>query len=170
MTDKHEAWLSLGSNLGDRLAALTGGVRYLLDQGLELIDCSGVYETEPVGYEDQPDFYNMVVHIGTALKPLELLKVCQQAEKAYRRERTVRWGPRTLDVDILLYDELILDTEELTLPHPRMGERAFVLGPLGEIEPALLKELGLPHLSNGIVLQITSADVKMIIVGSRGAR
>ncbi|MCL1804533.1 MAG: 2-amino-4-hydroxy-6-hydroxymethyldihydropteridine diphosphokinase [Clostridiales bacterium] len=166
MADKHDVWLSLGSNIGDRLAALAGGLRYLLDHGLELVDCSGVYETEPVGYEEQPDFYNMVVRAATDLAPLELLGICREAEEEQRRERTIRWGPRTLDVDILLYDDLVMDTQELTLPHPRMGERAFVLGPLGDMDPGLLNKLGLPHLIKGIVLQIPAADVRMMIAGT----
>lgn len=157
----HEAWLSLGSNLGDRYETLLGGAAYLLKHGLELRNCSGIYETKPVGYTDQPDFYNMVVQIATGLEPLALLDICQKAENEYRRERTLRWGPRTLDVDILLYDELRLDTDRLTLPHPRMGERAFVLGPLGDTDPGLLHKFGLPHLREGIVLQIPAADVKM---------
>jgi 2-amino-4-hydroxy-6-hydroxymethyldihydropteridine diphosphokinase len=159
----HKAWLSLGSNIGDRYDTLVGGVRYLLGCGLALLDCSGVYETEPVGYEAQPYFYNMVIHVATLLEPLDLLGVCQRAEKAHRRERTIRWGPRTLDIDILLYDDLKLDLPELTLPHPRMGERAFVLGPLGDVAPGLLKSYGFSHLHNGIVLQIPAGDVKMKI-------
>ena len=157
----HQAWLSLGSNMGDRYETLLGGLKYLLRHGLALLDCSGVYETEPVGYTDQPNFYNMVLHAATELAPLELLEACQQAEAAHKRTRTVRWGPRTLDVDILLYEEVEMDLPELTLPHPRMGERAFVLGPLGDMDQELLRKRGLPHLTKGIVSQIPAADVKI---------
>jgi len=163
----HQVWLSLGSNLGDRYENLLGGASYLLDQGLELLNNSGVYETAPVGYTDQPDFYNMALHLSTVLDPLELLKLCQQAEFEHKRERTVRWGPRTLDVDILLYDRVELDLPELTLPHPRMAERAFVLGPLGEMDPGLLRKLGLEENREGIVLQIHAADVRMRLVDKK---
>ena len=156
-----QVWLSLGSNMGDRYETLLGGLAYLLSHGLELLHCSGVYETEPVGYTDQPAFYNMVIHAATELSPHALLELCQQAETAHKRTRAVRWGPRTLDVDILLYGDIVLDLPELTLPHPRMGERAFVLGPLGDMDPELLRRMGLPHLQNGIVLHIPADDVKI---------
>jgi len=140
---------------------LLGGMAYLFDHGLDLLDCSGVYETEPVGVTEQPLFYNIVVHAATRLEPFVLLDVCQQAEKAQRRERGARWGPRTLDVDVLLYNEVRMDLPELTIPHPRMRERAFVLGPLEDIDPEVLRRWDFPVLREGIVLQIPAADVKM---------
>jgi len=158
---EHRVWLSLGSNLGDRQENLLHGATYLLTHGLSQPDCSGIYETEPVGYTDQPDFLNMVLCATSALSPMALLEVCQEAEAALRRERTVRWGPRTLDVDILLIDDLVMDTPALTLPHPRMAERAFVLGPLAELDPALIKKRGLPALREGIILKIPAEDVKI---------
>ncbi len=161
----HDVWLSLGSNLGDRYEHLMGGLAFLLANGLELRNCSGIYETEPVGYTEQPSFYNMAVHCRTSLEPLALLEICRQAEKAYKRQRTLRWGPRTLDVDILLIDDLIIDWPELTVPHPRMAERAFVLGPLGEMDRDLLAKWNLPWIHEGIVLKIAAADVKMNITG-----
>ena len=146
----HDVWLGLGSNLGDRRTNMLGGVRYLLDRGMELIKCSGIYETEPVGYTDQPDFYNMVVHVRSALSPLELLEACQKAEKKMKRESTFRWGPRTLDVDILYIDDLVVDLPELIVPHPRIGERAFVLGPLAEIDPGILQSRGLTQSASDL--------------------
>jgi len=169
MTSVHQVWLSLGSNLGDRFEHLQEGAAFLLAHGLTLLNCSGVYETIPVGYTDQPDFLNMVVHASTALEPLALLEVCQQAEKARQRERIIHWGPRTLDVDILLYDELILDHPDLTLPHPRMAERAFVLGPLEEMDPGLMKKLGLSGVFEGIVLKTPAEHVKIRIANRIGA-
>lgn len=157
----HQAVLSLGSNLGDRYENLAEGAAYLSTHGLTLIDCSSVYETEPVGYTDQPDFLNIVLRVATVLAPLDLLEVCQQAERARLRERTVHWGPRTLDVDILLYDEVIMDDPVLTLPHPRMAERAFVLGPLAEMDAALIEKHGLIGKSDGIILKIPAADVRI---------
>ena len=156
-----EVWLSLGSNLGDRCENLLQGAAYLLTHGLSPVDCSGIYETEPVGYTDQPDFLNMVLHATSDLMPMYLLQLCQQAEAVLLRERTIRWGPRTLDVDILLIDDLVLDRPDLTLPHPRMAERAFVLGPLAEMNPDLLKKWGLPDIREGIVLKIPAEDVKI---------
>ena len=101
---------------------------------------SGVYETAPVGGPTQDPYLNLVVEIRTSLEPYELLGVCQDLEQEARRVRTVRWGPRTLDVDVLLYGELQLTDPDLIVPHPRMYERAFVLYPLSELGPELLSE------------------------------
>ena len=101
---------------------------------------SGVYETAPVGGPTQDPYLNLVVEIRTSLEPYELLGVCQDLEQEARRVRTVRWGPRTLDVDVLLYGELQLTDPDLIVPHPRMYERAFVLYPLAELAPELLAE------------------------------
>ncbi|MDR1193192.1 MAG: 2-amino-4-hydroxy-6-hydroxymethyldihydropteridine diphosphokinase [Peptococcaceae bacterium] len=159
----HTVWLSLGSNLGDRLAMLLGGVRLLQRAGLIVEDCSGIYETKPVGYAEQPDFYNLVLRCAATLTPAALLDICQKTEAVFHRRRDERWGPRTLDVDILLIDDLTIRTPRLTVPHPRLTERAFVLGPLGEINRELLTAKGWPWLKEGITLQISAADVKMIL-------
>lgn len=161
MKETRHIWLSLGSNLGDRYDHLLSAIVYLESHGVRMVKYSGVYETAPVGYTDQPDFYNMVVHAGTSLEPLALLRVCQGAEDACLRERAIRWGPRTLDVDILRIGHIALDLPELTLPHPRMAERAFVLGPLEDMEPGLLEKWGLPCLREGIALKIPVEDVIM---------
>ena len=159
MTAPHKVTLSLGSNMGDRYAHLIHGMLYLFSHGLTFLRCSGVYETDPVGFTQQPSFFNTVVQAETALTPMAVLDVCQNAEKERQRERTVRWGPRTLDIDILLYDELHLDLPELTIPHPRMSERAFVLGPLEEMDPLLFRKWGFPRLVEGIRLQIPAEDL-----------
>tara|TARA_Y100001970_G_scaffold93289_1_gene117605 strand:- start:6838 stop:7278 length:441 start_codon:yes stop_codon:yes gene_type:complete len=99
---------------------------------------SGVYETAPIGGPTQDPYLNLVVEIHTSLEPYELLGVCQDLEQEARRVRTVRWGPRTLDVDVLLYGELQLADADLTIPHPRMYERAFVLYPLAELATEML--------------------------------
>ena len=101
---------------------------------IELESCSSIYETDPVGYVDQERFLNMVISIRTALSPFELLKVCQEIEQKLGRKRLVKWGPRSIDLDILLYNQENIETEQLTVPHPRMLERAFVLIPLLEID------------------------------------
>lgn len=104
-------------------------------EGIKTVEASSIYETVPVGYTDQEDFLNMVVRLSTTLQPFELLAACQDVELALGRVRTIRWGPRTADLDILLYNNDNIDTETLTIPHPRMRERAFVLVPLVELSP-----------------------------------
>lgn len=132
------AYLSLGSNEGDRLGTLMSAVFSLDDtDGIAVEETSGVYETEPWGGVEQPAFYNLAVRVRTTLSPEELLQEAQLTEAAFGRDRDdeVRWGPRTLDIDILLYGDVTRDDPDLTLPHPRMTERAFVLVPLLEIMP-----------------------------------
>lgn len=118
-----------------------------LRQGLQLLqsspflrikNISPVYETKAVGYTDQPDFLNLVVHVETSLSPRDLLKLCMQIEKDNQRTREIRWGPRTLDMDILLYGSQVIREDTLEIPHPRMDERAFVMVPLRDLAPALV--------------------------------
>lgn len=130
-------FLGLGSNLGDRRESLDHALD-LLSAKVRITSRSSYYETEPVGYADQPWFMNRVVAGETALTPTELLAFTQSVEHALKRVKTIRWGPRTIDVDILLYDDVVLDTDSLTIPHPRMKERAFVMVPLAEIAPGLV--------------------------------
>lgn len=130
------AAIGLGSNIGDRLAALQGAVDGLaLAPGGRVIAVSGVFETDPVGGPDQDDFLNAVAVIEFAGTPRELLAACQAIETDWHRTREVHWGPRTLDVDILSFDDLISDDPALTLPHPRAAERAFVCIPWLEADP-----------------------------------
>lgn len=138
------AYLALGGNLGDRRHYLSAAVLALNSEaGLRVEKISSVYETAPVGVVDQPDFYNLVVEVATTLTARELLARCLAIEKTLGRVRSERWGPRTIDLDVLWYDGSTLNEPELTLPHPRMKERAFVLVPLAEIAPTLLLE-GMP--------------------------
>jgi 2-amino-4-hydroxy-6-hydroxymethyldihydropteridine diphosphokinase len=133
------AYLALGSNLGDRLAHLQLAVDALAGTpGVRVLAASLVYETAPVGGPPQDAYLNAVVAIDTDLDPHELLRVCQQIEQLAARERTERWGPRTLDVDVLLFDGTHIESEELTIPHPRMWERGFVLAPLRDVAPQLV--------------------------------
>ena len=128
--------LALGSNLGDRLANLQGGLDALLaGPGLTAVAVSGVYETAPVGGPEQPDYLNAVLVADTTLPAAALLRRCQQAEAAFHRVREVVWGPRTLDVDIIVYGDVVSDDPDLTLPHPRAAQRAFVLAPWLEADP-----------------------------------
>jgi 2-amino-4-hydroxy-6-hydroxymethyldihydropteridine diphosphokinase len=135
------AVLSLGANIGDRLAALQGAVDALVaDDDVEVVAVSHVYSTEPVGGPEQDDFLNAVALIDTDLSPHDLLALAHRIEADHHRTREVRWGPRTLDVDLInLRDsgvDIVMDTPELTLPHPRAYERAFVCVPWADVEPS----------------------------------
>ncbi len=127
-----EAYLSLGSNMGNRLENLSQAVALLHDpeKGMHVLEVSPIFETDPVGYLDQDDFLNICVRIETSLEPLELLRFCQNIEETLHRKRVIHWGPRTIDVDILTYGDITMDTKTLTIPHPRMEERGFVQVPL----------------------------------------
>ena len=130
--DAHVAIVALGSSLGDRESYLRGAVRALG----EVQVMSQVFETDPVGGPDGQDQYlNMVVSIRTMLDPYALLRQCRQIEADALRQRVVHWGPRTLDVDVLFYDDITIDDPRLTIPHPRYAERRFVLAPLAEVAP-----------------------------------
>jgi 2-amino-4-hydroxy-6-hydroxymethyldihydropteridine diphosphokinase len=127
-------YLGLGSNLGDRLANLRRAVELLGERGVHVTRSSRVYETDPVGGPPQPEYLNAVVEAETALAPEQLLQACLEVEDALGRERTERWGPRTIDVDVLTYGREEIDRPDLRVPHPRMHERAFVLVPLLELD------------------------------------
>ncbi|HUI49548.1 MAG TPA: 2-amino-4-hydroxy-6-hydroxymethyldihydropteridine diphosphokinase [Acidimicrobiia bacterium] len=133
------AYLALGSNLGDRLAHLQFAVDSLAaDSAVTVLAVSRVYETAPVGGPPQDAYLNAVVAVETSRDPHDLLAVAQRIEREAHRVRAERWGPRTLDIDLLLYDDVRLDDPDLTLPHPRMNERGFVLAPLRDVAPALI--------------------------------
>lgn len=132
------AYLSLGSNVGDRLETLTAAIFVLHEtDGIAVADVSGIYETAPWGGVEQGAYLNCCVRVVTSLRPHELLDELQTTEAAFGRDRDreERWGPRPLDIDLLLYGDDVIDTARLTVPHPRMHERAFVLVPLLEIMP-----------------------------------
>ncbi|MDH4277674.1 MAG: 2-amino-4-hydroxy-6-hydroxymethyldihydropteridine diphosphokinase [Acidimicrobiia bacterium] len=131
------AFLGLGSNVGDRLDHLRRAVGGLDDATTAVVAVSSVYETEPVGGVEQDAFHNIVVEVRTELSADALLRRCWELEQRARRVRLVRWGPRTLDVDVLLYGDHQIDTPDLTVPHPRMTERNFVMVPLLELDPSL---------------------------------
>jgi 2-amino-4-hydroxy-6-hydroxymethyldihydropteridine diphosphokinase len=134
------AYLALGSNLGDRAGNLQFAVDALHEaEAVEVVDVSRVYETAPVGGPPQDAYLNAVVVVDTTLDPYALLALAQRIERDAHRVRIERWGPRTLDVDVLSYDDVRSDDPDLTLPHPRMGERGFVLAPLRDVAPALVE-------------------------------
>ncbi|NRD77493.1 2-amino-4-hydroxy-6-hydroxymethyldihydropteridine diphosphokinase [Bacillus sp. BRMEA1] len=132
------ACIALGSNIGDRYANLIDAIKMLTGfSDIHLVNYSSVYETDPVGYEDQDQFLNMVMEIKTTLNAQQLLERCLKVETDLGRKREIRWGPRTLDLDILTFNQENIETEKLVVPHPRMLERAFVLVPLSEMKPDL---------------------------------
>ncbi|UOQ91378.1 2-amino-4-hydroxy-6-hydroxymethyldihydropteridine diphosphokinase [Halobacillus shinanisalinarum] len=156
------AYIALGSNIAPREQYLTEAMTMLREHD-SIIICttSKVYETAPVGYVDQNDFLNMVVEIETGLQPLALLDYCQSIEQKLGRKRTIKWGPRTIDLDILLYNEENMKAERLTIPHPHMHERAFVIVPLAEVNPGAY----LPSLNQTveeILQQLPEDEVKSI--------
>ena len=132
------AFIGLGSNLGDRRAHLTAAVEALESRG-DVVAVSPLYETAPVGGPDgQGPYLNLVVGLETTDSPRRLLERCRALEQAAKRERTVRWGPRTLDADLLWVEGQAVDEPDLTVPHPRMWERRFVLAPLADLAPDLV--------------------------------
>ncbi|ADL67952.1 2-amino-4-hydroxy-6-hydroxymethyldihydropteridine pyrophosphokinase [Thermoanaerobacterium thermosaccharolyticum DSM 571] len=136
MTD---TYMSIGSNVGDREGYLKSALIKLTKNSVIIEKVSPIYETEPVGYKEQGKFLNAVVQTKTELKPHELLKVINTVEKELGRERLIRWGPRTIDIDILLYGDVTINDDDLKIPHERMWERAFVLVPLNDIAPNIVK-------------------------------
>lgn len=131
----HEVFIALGSNQGRRIHHLQRAVEALTCLSERPVRCSSVYETTPVGYLEQPDFLNMVMSIQTSLEPLQLLQTLHEIEQNEGRVRAIQNGPRTLDLDILLYDNLSVCYQMLQIPHPRMWERGFVIIPLAELVP-----------------------------------
>ncbi len=134
----NKAYISLGSNIGEREENLLAAINHLhTHTNIEVENISSIYETDPVGYEEQDQFLNMVIEVKTSLSQFELLEICQNIEKNLGRKRDIRWGPRTIDLDILLFNHENINSEQLTVPHPRMHERAFVIIPLLEIDSGI---------------------------------
>ncbi len=132
----HSVYIGFGSNIGDRLTHIQNAIHALSKtEGITLEKISSVYKTDPVGYEAQAQFLNGVAAIQTHLPPLSLLHALKNIETAIGRQHRIRWGPREIDLDILVYGDLCLQTEKLVIPHPEMHRRRFVLAPLAEIAP-----------------------------------
>jgi 2-amino-4-hydroxy-6-hydroxymethyldihydropteridine diphosphokinase len=162
LTRTARAYLGLGSNLGDRLAHLQAAIDGLAaTPDVQVVAVSRVYETAPVGGPPQDDYLNAVVAVDTALDPHELLAVAQRLETGEQRVRAERWGPRTLDVDILLVDDEHLDEPDLVVPHPRMHERAFVLAPLADVAPDLVGAAVLEALPDRDDVRVARVELQL---------
>jgi 2-amino-4-hydroxy-6-hydroxymethyldihydropteridine diphosphokinase len=131
------AYIGIGSNIGDKTANCRTAVESLAEAG-RIIGVSSFYYTEPVGYREQDDFINAVAILETNRSPVELLSICHAIEDRLGRRRTVRWGPRTVDLDILLYGNLVVSRPDLAIPHPLMAVRRFVLAPFVELAPLVM--------------------------------
>lgn len=141
-----DVYISIGSNVGDRQGFCRSAVEVLdATEGVDLKAASSLYETAPVGGPPQRSFVNLVVRVVTTLEAHDLLEVCQRIEGQLGRERDVKWGPRTIDLDILLYGDEKISEPDLEVPHPRMTERAFVMVPLLEIDPDVTDPWGTPY-------------------------
>jgi 2-amino-4-hydroxy-6-hydroxymethyldihydropteridine diphosphokinase len=134
------AYLGLGSNLGDRRANLTTAAAAMAPAAV-VLRSSSIYQTEPWGYLEQPAFLNQVLEVETSLSPVDLLAALKRMEAGLGRQATFRYGPRLIDLDILLYDQLVLHQPDLVIPHAQLAERAFVLVPLAELAPNLMHPL-----------------------------
>ena len=134
----HTAYVALGSNLGDKEANLRKALELLQERGVEIVKTSTFISTEPYGVTDQPTFLNGVCEVRTSLEPLELLHTLLDIEQEMGRVRLRHWGERNIDLDLLLYEDVVMDTPQLKLPHPDMQNRDFVLLPLAEIAPELV--------------------------------
>lgn len=154
----HDIYIALGTNIGDRLANLIHALRSLPPH-FERVRPSRVFETPPWGFTDQPAFLNIALHARTLLSPSESLARLKQLEVELGREPGFRWGPRLIDLDILFYDELVLDSPPLVIPHKRLHERAFVLVPLADIAPDLVH----PVLGKTIRELLTEVDASGIV-------
>ncbi len=151
----HEVYLGLGSNLGDRLTQMQRALEFLRGSGaFKEIRVSSLYETDPLGYTDQPPFLNAVFCGKTELPPQAVLALCASVETELNRVRVIHWGPRTIDADILLYDTMQMREPDLIIPHPRMFERSFVLIPLIEIcSPEIAAYYDLPGCMEALTEQ-----------------
>ncbi|MBC7287341.1 MAG: 2-amino-4-hydroxy-6-hydroxymethyldihydropteridine diphosphokinase [Armatimonadetes bacterium] len=131
-------WLGLGSNIGNRAVHLAEALRRLARHGVQLVRLSPVYETAPLGITNQPDFYNMVAEVEAQVDPAGMVALCLEVETEMGRVRQERWGPRTIDIDVLIASGAEIATANVQVPHPRLTERQFVLVPLADIAPGLL--------------------------------
>lgn len=153
-------YLALGTNLGDRSANLRAAVAALPPK-VEVSNESRIYETPPWGFENQPAFLNMAIKGRTNLEPQSLLRHLKELEVQLGREQSFRWGPRLIDIDILFYDDLVVDTLSLVIPHPRLQERAFVLVPLADLAPDLVHPI-LEKTVKEMLADVDASNIRLI--------
>lgn len=153
-------YLGLGSNLGQREANMNRAIQLIEERAINLLRASSLYETTPWGYTQQPPFFNCVLEVETILPPQLLLETVKVIEQEVGRKKTFRWGPRLIDIDTILYDDVIIEQPDLQIPHPRMHERAFVLIPLAELASEFIH----PKLG------ITIAELLQKVEGKEGVR
>ena len=165
----NKAYLGLGTNMGDKQAYLKEACKIISDNtNINIVKISKIYKTKAWGYTNQDDFLNICIEVDTNLSPEELLEVCHEVENKLNRVRVIRWGPRTIDVDILFFNNIISTDENLTLPHPRIKERAFVLIPLMDLNKELVidnKTISyyLSNLEKEELKQVEEVDIKIAI-------
>ena len=156
-------FVALGTNLGDRVGHLVGALQALdAEPDISIVAQSSIYETAPVGLIDQPAYLNAVAGLETPLSPFDLLKITQRIEQQFHRERGVRWGPRTLDLDILLSGATVLQEPNLTVPHPRMLDRRFVMVPLAEIAPDVIHPIAEKRIDQ-LLADLPSEDGDVVV-------
>jgi 2-amino-4-hydroxy-6-hydroxymethyldihydropteridine diphosphokinase len=161
------AYIGTGTNLGQRLKNLDRASELLMEiEGVELLRKSHVYETEPWGYTEQPSFLNQALEIDSTISPLALLHRLKAIEAEMGRQPTFHLGPRLIDMDILLYNELVLQSDELTVPHPHMHERAFVLVPLAELAPEAYHPL-LHRTASELLQDVDTSGIKKLNTTTR---
>ncbi len=159
----NKVYIGLGSNVEDREKYLLDAIELLeKNESIQVVKKSFIYETPPVGYHDQDDFLNMVIKVMTSLTSIELLNVCQDIEQQLGRERTVENGPRTVDLDILLFNKENRDLDRLRIPHPRLQKRAFVLIPLYDIAPNLVMPDSGKHIED-LINNISNKELKGVV-------
>lgn len=158
----HTAYIGMGANMGDKRGNIKAALEAITASGhTKVTGISKFYETAPVGYVEQDDFLNCVVALKTQLSPRELVLSLLQIEKDLKRERIIKWGPRTIDLDVLLYDDIITEEEECIIPHPRMHERMFVLKPLCDLAPYAVHPI-LRKRMKELLEQLEAADKQKI--------
>ncbi|MBI4475318.1 MAG: 2-amino-4-hydroxy-6-hydroxymethyldihydropteridine diphosphokinase [Acidobacteria bacterium] len=153
-------YLALGSNLGDRESYLRAGLAGLAKRGIQILRCASVYSAEPKDVLDQPWFLNTVILGSTTLSPRELLHACLDVEAESGRRRNGTKGPRTLDIDIIFYDSLIVNENGIAVPHPRFAERRFVLVPLAELSPDFVDPISGKTIRNLLLMSTDAAEVQ----------
>ena len=162
MTAKKTVYLLLGSNLGDRLQIMRAARKLIAMEIGHIVSASSIYETAPWGVLDQPSFLNQVLEVATEMTPEEVLRIILDIEHELGRIRYERWGARVIDIDILYFESLVVDTARLTIPHPRLHERRFTLAPLSEVAPNFIHPILNKNSEQLLAECIDTSEVKLL--------